>query len=140
MFINKVFLFGNLTKSPEVKAMPSGHSVCNFGLATNRTYNNKQGEKVQDTEFHSVVAFGKLADIIGQYMRKGSGLYVEGRLQTRSWKDKDGNNRQKTEVIAESVQFGPKRQGGLQQNEESIENNNDSEITAEQPKSEDLPF
>ena len=107
MFINKVQIYGNITRDIELKALPSGSSVCNFSVATNRTWKNKNGEKQEDAEFHSVVAFGKTADLIKQYLGKGRGIYIEGRLQTRSWQDKKtGEKKYRTEIIVEQMQFG----------------------------------
>lgn len=106
MYINKVQLYGNLTRDPEVKALPSGQSVANFSIATNRTYKDKEGQKQEQVEYHNVVAFGRTAEIIGQYLKKGRPVYVDGRLQTRSW-DKDGAKQYRTEIIVENFQFGP---------------------------------
>ncbi len=105
MNINKVLLYGNLTRDPELKALPSGGSVVSFGIATSRSFKDKNGDKKEETEFHNLVAFGKLADIIGQYFKKGKPIYVEGRLQTRSW-DKDGVKHYRTEVVIDEFQFG----------------------------------
>lgn len=99
-------LFGNLTCDPELKALPSGSAVCNFGLATNRIY-TKDGEKKQETQFHNVVFFGKQADVIAQHMKKGDSMFVEGRLQTKTW-EKDGKRMERLVVIGEGFQFGPK--------------------------------
>lgn len=108
MNINKVFLYGNLTRDPEEKALPSGIKVVNFSLVTNRTYKDKDGNKKETAEFHNVVAFGKQAELIAQYMKKGRGLFVDGRLQTRSWDDKATNSKKyRTEIIVENFQFGP---------------------------------
>jgi len=112
MNLNKVFLIGNLTKDPELKTLPSGSSVVSFSIATNRVWKDKMGQKQQDTQFHNIVSFGKQAEIIKQYMAKGSMIMVEGRIQTRSWDAPDGSKKYMTEIIAESVQFGPKGQGG----------------------------
>jgi len=111
MYLNKVFLLGNLTRDPELKSLPSGMQVCNFGLATNRTYKDRDGNKQEQTEFHNVVAFGRSAELVAQYMQKGRQLYIEGRLQTRSW-DQDGQKRYRTEVIVDQFQFGDSKQGG----------------------------
>lgn len=111
MYLNKVQLYGNLTRDPEMRALPSGQQVANFSIATNRVYKDKDGQKKEQTEFHNVVAFGRQADLIGQYMKKGRPLYVEGRLQTRSW-DKDGQKQYRTEIVAENFQFGPGRGDG----------------------------
>ncbi|OGG56746.1 single-stranded DNA-binding protein [Candidatus Kaiserbacteria bacterium RIFCSPHIGHO2_02_FULL_55_20] len=110
MYINKVMLFGNLTRDPELRALPSGMNVVNFSVATNRTYKDRDGKKQEQTEFHNVVVFGRQADTVNQYLKKGSSVYVEGRLQTRSW-EKDGEKKYRTEVVADRVQFGPKGSG-----------------------------
>ena len=108
MYLNRVYLIGNLTQDPEVKSLPSGSSVTNFGLATNRTYSDQSGNKQESTEYHNVVAYGKQADIIAQYLKKGSMMMIEGRLQTRSWEAQDGQKKYKTEIIIENFQMGPK--------------------------------
>src|SRR3989344_6107523 len=107
MYLNKVFLYGNLTRDPELKALPSGSNVANFGLATNRTYKDKSGAKQEATEFHNVVAFGRTAEVIAQYCKKGRPIFVEGRITTRSWDDKEtGKKNYRTEIIVENFQFG----------------------------------
>ena len=103
---------GNLTRDPELKTLPSGSSVANFGIATNRVWKNQQGEKQEDVQFHNIVVFGKQADTVGQYLKKGSSVLVEGRLQTRNWDAQDGTKKSRTEIVAERVQFGPRRQAG----------------------------
>lgn len=108
MNLNKATLIGRLTRDPQSKVLPSGQPVASFGMATDRFYNDKSGQKQQQTEFHNVVAFGRLADIISQYLKKGSLVFVEGRLQTRSWQDNSGNQRTRTEIVAERIQLGPK--------------------------------
>ena len=113
MYINKVILFGNLTRDPELKALTTGTNVVNFGLATNRVYRDRDGKKQEQTEFHNIVIFGKQADTVAQYLKKGSSALIEGRIQTRNWDDKaSGEKKYRTEVIAERVQFGPKGGGG----------------------------
>ena len=113
MYINKVLLFGNLTRDPELKALPSGMNVSNFSIATNRVFRDRDGKKQEQTDFHNIVVFGRQADTVSQYMKKGSSVFIEGRLQTRSWDDKtSGEKKYRTEVIADSVQFGPKGSGG----------------------------
>lgn len=108
MNLNKVFLIGRLTRDPEKRALPSGQSVTSFGLATDRFYTDKNSQKQQQTEFHNVVMFGKLAEIGSQYLNKGSLVLIEGRLQTRTWQDSSGNQKSRTEVIAERMQLGPR--------------------------------
>lgn len=110
MYLNKAMVFGNLTRDPEVRALPSGGQVCSFGLATNRVYKKADGTKAEQTEFHNIVVFGRQAETCGQYLKKGSSAYVEGRLQTRSWEGEKGKQ-YRTEVIAERVQFGPRSAG-----------------------------
>ncbi|MSU74200.1 single-stranded DNA-binding protein [Candidatus Kaiserbacteria bacterium] len=107
MYLNKVFLYGNLTRDPELKALPSGSQVANFGMATNRTYKDKNGAKQEATEFHNVVAFGRTAEVIAQYVKKGRPLFIEGRITTRSWEGKeDGKKQYRTEIIVDTFQFG----------------------------------
>lgn len=100
-------VYGNLTRDPELKALPSGSLVCSVSLATNRTWNDKDGKKQEEVQYHNVVVFGKTAENVAKYMTKGSALYVEGRLQTQSW-EKDGVKQYRTEIVAETVQFGSK--------------------------------
>ncbi len=107
MYLNKVLLYGNLTRDPELKALPSGSQVANFGIATNRTFKDKSGAKQETTEFHNVVAFGRTAEVIAQYCKKGRPIFIEGRLQTRSWDDKEnGKKNYRTEIIVDTFQFG----------------------------------
>jgi single-strand DNA-binding protein len=109
MNLNKVFLAGNLTRDPEIRNLPSGQPVASFGLATNRFFTDKNGQKQQNVEFHNVVLFGKLAETAKSFLNKGSLVLVEGRLQTRTWDDQQsGAKKSKTEIIGERVQFGPR--------------------------------
>ena len=101
--VNKVILIGNLGRDPEVRYSPAGAAIASFSLATNEVWNNKDGQREVRTEWHRVIAFGKLAEICGQYLTKGKQVYVEGRLQTRSWEDRDGNKRSATEIVATSM-------------------------------------
>jgi len=112
MNFNKAIVLGNLTRDPESRTLPSGQSVVNFGIATNRVYTDKNGAKQQNTEFHNIVAFGKLADICSRYLNKGKLVLVEGRLQTRSWQGQDGVKRYRTEIIMENMQLGPRGAAG----------------------------
>ena len=111
MYINKAFIFGNLTRDPELKSLPSGSKVCSFGIATNRVWKDQSGTKKESTEFHNVVVFGRQAETTTQYLHKGNSAYIEGRLQTRSWDGTDGVKRYRTEIVADRVQFGPKSGG-----------------------------
>ncbi|MBW1929275.1 MAG: single-stranded DNA-binding protein [Deltaproteobacteria bacterium] len=113
--VNKVILIGNLGADPELRYTPSGRAVATFNLATKEQWTTKEGEKGERTEWHRVVAWGKLGEICGEYLHKGKQVYVEGRIQTRSWEDKDGNRRYTTEIVAKTMQMlGPvsKREDG----------------------------
>jgi single-strand DNA-binding protein len=105
MSVNKVILVGRLGQNPEVRYTPSGSAVANFSVATNETWTDKQGQKQERTEWHRIVVWGKLAELCGKYLEKGRQCYVEGRLQTRSWQDKDGTTKYSTEVQATTIQF-----------------------------------
>ena len=110
--VNKVILIGNLGQDPEVRYTPSGAAVANFNIATTDRWNNKQsGQPEERTEWHRIVVWNKLAELCKEYLHKGRPVYVEGRLQTRQWDDKDGNKRSTTEVIANTIQFLGGRQG-----------------------------
>jgi len=111
MYINKVTLYGNLTKDPELKSLPSGMTVNSFSLATNRSTKDASGAKKDIAEYHNIVAFGKQAEVIAQYVKKGNALYLEGRIQTRSWDGTDGKKQYRTEIVLENFQFGPKASG-----------------------------
>ena len=111
MNLNKAFILGNLTRDPEIRALPSGQSVAAFGVATNRFYTDKSGEKRQDAEFHNITAFGRLADISSRYLTKGSLVLIEGRLRTGSWQDSSGVKHFRTEIIAQNIQLAPKTMG-----------------------------
>ena len=112
MFLNKAIIIGNLTRDPEMKALPSGVQVTTFGVATNRVWKDKNGAKQESADFHNIVVFGLQAETVAQYLRKGSSVLVEGRMQTRSWDGPDGKKNYRTEVVADRVQFGP-RSGGV---------------------------
>lgn len=111
MYLNKAMIIGNLTRDPELKSLPSGIKVCNFSVATNRVWNDKDKGRQEATDYHNVVVFGRQAENVAQYMKKGSSILVEGRMQTRSW-DADGGKKYRTEIVADTVQFGPKSSGG----------------------------
>lgn len=113
MNLNKCFIVGRLTADPVIKSTTGGQSVCNFSLATNRVWTDKSGAKQEQGEFHNCVAWGKTAELISQYMTKGCELLVEGRLQTRTWQDKQGQNRKTTEIVVESMQFGARPAGAM---------------------------
>lgn len=111
MNLNKSFVLGNVTRDPEVRALPSGQQVASFGIATNRFYVDGTGQKKQDTEFHNIVCFGKLADIASRYLTKGALVLIEGRIKTRNWQNSQGIKQYRTEIVAEALQLGPKGMG-----------------------------
>ncbi len=108
MNVNKAILVGRVARDPEVKSTPSGQTVCSFSLATNKEWKGKDGEKQSKTEWHNLVFWGKLAEIVGQYVTKGQELYVEGRIEYREWEDKEGVKRKNTDIIVEQMQMGSK--------------------------------
>ena len=113
MYLNYVYLFGNLTMDPEMKYLHSGAKVTQFSLATNRVYKDQSGARQEQTEYHNIVVFGRQAETSAQYLKKGQGVMIEGRIQTRSWDDKNsGEKKYRTEIIADAVQFGPKGGSG----------------------------
>lgn len=112
MYLNRATVIGNLTRDPEIRALPSGVQVATFGVATNRVWRDKDGAQKEDTQFHNIVVFGRQAETSAQYLRKGQQVLVEGRMQTRSWDDKtSGEKKYRTEIVADRVQFG-NRPGG----------------------------
>jgi single-strand DNA-binding protein len=144
--VNKVILVGNLGSDPEVRTTPGGQRVANFRLATSRSWNNQEGQRQEKTEWHSIVAWGKTADIVERYLQKGKQVYVEGRLETRSWQDKDGQTRYKTEIICESMQMlgRPGERGGEAGGEYSRAGAgaapSEENISQAGPPDDDLPF
>jgi len=151
MYLNKALIFGNLTRDPERRALPSGAAVASFAVATNRTWKDKNGARQESADYHNIVVFGRQAETVAQYMRKGSSILVEGRMQTRSWDDKtSGEKKYRTEIVADRTQFGPKGgQGGGggstnnsgSQTPASESNNVDTiEYPEEDINPEDIPF
>lgn len=137
MYLNKATIYGNLVRDPEMKALPSGQNVTNFSVATNQTYKDKDGKQQEQVEYHNVVVFGKTAENVSKYLTKGSAVYIEGRLQTRSW-EKDGAKQYRTEIVAENVQFGPKKDSQTTAPEREAPNTNDpSQYPAE---ASDIPY
>ena len=140
-------IYGNLTRDPEMKSLPSGMNVTEFSLATNRVYNDRDGKRQESTDYHNIVVFGRQAETVNQYLKKGSGAFVEGRLQTRSW-EKDGHKNYRTEIVADRVQFGPRSGGGegAPANTESAgaKDSNDQPKAPDYPEEEinpeDIPF
>ncbi len=111
MYLNKAMVFGNLTRDPEMKSLPSGMQVTSFSIATNRVYNDRDGKRQEIADYHNIVVFGKQAETSAKWLKKGSSAYVEGRLQTQNW-EKDGVKHYRTEIVADRVQFGPRSDGG----------------------------
>ncbi|MDB4992084.1 MAG: hypothetical protein JWL75_329 [Parcubacteria group bacterium] len=110
MYLNKSFLYGNLTRDPELRALPSGQQVATFSIATNRSFKNKEGQQQDQTEYHNIVAFGRQAEVMGQYLKKGRPVFIEGRIQTRSW-EAEGKKNYRTEIVVDNFQFGPQAGG-----------------------------
>ncbi len=145
MNLNKAIIVGNLTRDPEKRALPdSGTSVVSFGVATNSYFNDKSGNRQERPEFHNVVLFGNVAEIADKYLKKGSLVLVEGRIQTRSWEDKEGNKRNRTEIVGERIQLGPRRAGEGGGGSSSEGSSDEKEIPTidkdEEINVEDIPF
>lgn len=149
MNLNKVFLIGRLTADPQLKSTPSGQSVATFGVATNRVWFDKNGGKQEDVQFHNVVVWGRQAEVTNQFLKKGSMIFIEGRLQYRTWQDAQGQTRKTTEIVCERMQLGPRGGvgGGMAPKEEVIEDAHNKEevlpeITLDEGdiKAEDIPF
>lgn len=153
MYLNKAFIFGNLTRDPEVKSLPSGLQVATLGVATNRIWTDKAGARQENTDYHNIVVFGRQAETVGQYLKKGSSVFIEGRMQTRSWEGSDGVKKYRTEVVAERVQFGPRRgdssfsgegkKSSKSKSDEKIDSGqviDTIEYPSEDIKPEDIPF
>jgi len=120
--VNKVILIGNLGRDPEVRYLPSGDAVANFSIATTEEWKDKNGDMQEQTEWHRIAFFGRQAEICGEYLRKGSSVYVEGRIQTRKWNDKDGNERTTTEIRGDRMQMLGGRGGGSAEMREAPDN------------------
>lgn len=143
MYLNKAMVYGNLTRDPEIRSLPSGIQVCSFSIATNRVYNDRDGKRQEQTDYHNVVVFGRQAETSAQYLKKGSSAYIEGRLQTRSW-DKDGVKQYRTEIVADRVQFGPRTDGGgsgaAAPKDDAPQQDNAPAYPDEEINPEDIPF
>jgi len=109
MYFNRAIIIGNLTRDPELRSLPSGVQVTTMGVATNRVWKDKSGARQESTDYHNIVVFGRQAETTAQYLRKGSSVLAEGRMQTRSWEAADGTKKYRTEVVADRIQFGPRR-------------------------------
>ena len=141
MNVNKVILLGNLTRDPELRTTPSGQTVASFGLATNRFWTDKEtGEKKKQTEFHNVVAWGRLAEIAQQFLKKGGLAYIEGHLQTRDWGDQQGNKKYRTEIITERMQLGPRPSTRATDSQPSEEMAESEPVSSEEINVEEIPF
>lgn len=141
MYLNKAIIIGNLTRDPELRSIPSGAKVASFSVATNRVWKDKNGVRQDSTDYHNVVVFGIQAEHVAQYLRKGSSVLVEGRMQTRSWDAQDGSKKYRTEIVADRVQFGPKPQGqggGYQQNAPQVPQNAPRPAPGNAPKKEEV--
>jgi single-strand DNA-binding protein len=111
MYLNKAIVYGNLTRDPELKSLPSGIQVASFALATNRVYKDRDGQRKEQADFHNIVVFGRQAELASQYLKKGSAALIEGRMQTRSW-EAEGGKKYRTEIVADRIQFGPRGGAG----------------------------
>ena len=141
MNLNKTFLLGRLTRDPESKALPSGQSLASFSIATNRYYNDKSGQRQEQTDFHNIVLFGKLAETASQYLKKGSLALIEGRIQTRSWQDQAGVKKYRTEIVGEKIQLGPRStEKDFQPKQDSEEKENIPVIEEDEINVNDIPF
>lgn len=140
MNVNKAIILGNVTRDPEIRTTPSGQTVASFGVATNRFWTDKEsGEKRQQAEFHNVVAWRRLAEIAQKFLKKGSLVYIEGRLQTSNWEDQQGNKKYKTEIIAERIQLGP-RSTQTTDKSPSPKETSEEETVEEEINVEEIPF
>ncbi len=138
--VNKVILIGNLGRDPEIRYTTSGQAVANFTLATTEAYTNKEGERQESTEWHRIVAWGRLAEICGEYLTKGRTVYIEGAIRTRSWEDKEGKTRWTTEIIARNMQMlgsGADRSDTSSSRQQAPD---DFELDESVESDEDIPF
>lgn len=141
MYINKAIIFGNLTRDPELRALPGGTNVANFSVATNRVFKDRDGKKQEQTDYHNVLVFGRQADVVNQYLKKGSSVYIEGRTQTRSWDDKNsGEKKYRTEVVCETLQFGPRTQRPESDEVEPERSSNSIDYPKDDISPDDIPF
>lgn len=146
MSVNKVILVGNVGKDPETRYLEGGTAVCSLPLATSETYRNRNGERITNTEWHNIVLWRGLAEIAEKYVKKGSQLYIEGRIRTRSWDDRDGNKRYTTEIIADNMQMLGKRSEDIESknNQEEVKESKTDEdfddIKTNLEENDDLPF
>lgn len=139
MNLNKVFLIGNLTADPELRTTPGGQSVMEVRVATNRTWTDKTGKRQDQAEFHGVIIWGRQAEIVKQFLTKGSSIFIEGRLQTRNWDDKQGVKHWKTEIICERMQLGPRPMRSGEAPQDSARAKSSMPQMNEAPQSEEIP-
>ncbi len=135
MYINKAMVYGNLTRDPEIRAIPSGQQVASFSLATNRVWKDKSGAKQESVDYHNIVLYARLAELAAQYLKKGSSVFIEGRMQTRSWDDPaSGGKKYRTEIVADTMQFGPRASGTGAGGSYAPESTTKSSAPASQPE------
>lgn len=147
MYFNRAIVIGNLTRDPELRSLPSGIQVATFSVATNRVWKDKNGAKQESVDYHNVVVFGRQAETSAQYLKKGASVLVEGRMQTRSWDDASGQKKYRTEIVADRIQFGPRREGGAPADAKAVAGkpaDDNSPETIEYPEEninvDDIPF
>lgn len=148
MYLNRAIVIGNLTRDPELKALPSGAQVATFAVATNRVWKDKNGARQESVDYHNIVVFGRQAENTAQYLKKGSSALIEGRMQTRSWDAADGTKKYRTEIVADRVQFGPRREGAAagavpssgKASEKKAEEIETIEYPAEEINPDEIPF
>ena len=139
--VNKVILLGNLGSDPEVRFMPNGEAVCNFSIATTESWKDKAGEKKEKTDWHNIVMYRKLAEIAGEYLKKGRPVYIEGRIQTRKWQTKEGQDRYTTEIIAANMQMlgGKDSASATRNNDQEFNQTNPSKEKSDSPAASSTP-
>ena len=138
--VNKVILIGNLGKDPDVRALESGAKVANFPLATTESYKNKNGERVDITEWHNIVLWRGLADVAENYLKKGNQVYIEGKIRTRSWEDKEGNKRYTTEILADNMTMLGGRRDGDYTDSPATKQTSKADVAEPESQEDDLPF
>jgi len=138
--VNKVLLIGNLGKDPEVRTLESGAKVANFPLATTESYKNKNGERVDTTEWHNIVLWRGLADVAENYLKKGNQIFVEGKIKTRSWEDKEGNKRYTTEILADNMTMLGGRRDGDYSDSPATAKTSKADVAEPESQEDDLPF
>jgi single-strand DNA-binding protein len=138
--VNKAILVGHLGRDPEMRYVPSGDAVANFSIATTDSWKDKQGVKQEKTEWHRISMFGKQAEIAGEYLKKGSSVYIEGRIQTRTWQDKEGNERQTTEIVADRMQMLGGKPSGQAESPQQAQSQPGSNLPNDFDDESEIPF